>query len=206
MTKFEFDVNKINRIKTYLRMKYESFCIDLKAEAALSNLSLEGIDLKSGTFISGGAIASLLLDESVNDFDVYFTDNNSMKYFNSLVNNSVTNLVKEINAEYHGAKINGLMITSNAITLKNNFQLITKTCGEPKDVTSTFDYEHCRAYYIPAEDKLFISPLTYNCIMNKKLVIHNKEALHNREQKFIDRGWSKYKQMIEENENSKLRI
>jgi hypothetical protein len=206
MTKFEFDVNKINQIKTYLKLKYESFCLDLKAESALSGKNLDHVDLKAGTFISGGAIVSLLLDEPVNDFDVYFTDNNSMKYFNSLVNNSVTNLVKEINAEYHGAKINGLMITSNAITLKNNFQLITKTCGEPKDVTSTFDYEHCRAYYIPAEDKLFISPLTYNCIMNRKLVIHNKEALHNREQKFIDRGWSKYKQMIEENQNSKLRI
>lgn len=191
MKKYEFDVDKINLVKKYLKLKYESFCLDLMAESALSGSKLENVSLTSGTYIAGGAIASLLLNEPVNDFDVYFTDDNTCKYFNNLVNNSVEGLVKDINENYFGTLIKGKVITSNAITLKNNFQLITKLSGEPKHVTSTFDFEHCRAYYVPAEDKLFISPLTYNCIMNRKLMVHNKDTYStNRLNKFRDRGWT----------------
>lgn len=192
MSDVKFDVDLIGKVKKHLKWKYISMINDIRAEIALMGGDVEGLDLINGTFISGGSIVSLLLNEPVNDYDMYFTNETTMNFFTDWVTAKTNNkMVQDVNANYDGFLLKGKVITPNAITLTNKFQMITVLCGEPKIVTDTFDYEHCRAFYVPAEDKLFISPNTYTCIMNKKLVKHGPERKHSREDKFIKRGWSK---------------
>lgn len=195
MSDVKFDVELINKVKFHLKYKYLSLMSDMLAEKSLidGEVNEKVVDeLQSGTFISGGCIASLLLNEPVNDYDMYFTNETSMNFFKEWVTTKTNNkMVKDVNGNYDGFILKGKVITPNAITLSNKFQMITVLYGEPKTVTDTFDYEHCRAFYIPSDNKLFISPSTYNCIMNKKLVKRGPERKYSREDKFIKRGWSK---------------
>jgi hypothetical protein len=98
--------------------------------------------------------------------------------------------VKDINPNYNGVIVNGKLITSNAITLYNDLQLITMM--NATQIESTFDYLHCRPYYDISENKYYISQKQLNVISNKKLIVNNQHSTpaKHREEKFLKRGWT----------------
>ena len=81
-------------------------------------------------FLTGGAIGSLLRGEEPNDYDVYFIHFNAanrvVKLFTE--DSSYKNMVEVFDEKYRDVvgHLSGMMITENAVTLKNRVQLITK--------------------------------------------------------------------------------
>lgn len=191
MSDVEFDLDLINRVKNHLKWKCNSFKCDLQAAKALQGCDDASLNLKKGWFIAGGAIVSLLQGEEPNDYDMYFESNDWCTYYSDTVQNKKYDYLIANVGSYANMPVDGKLVTTNAITLNNNFQLITKLTGQPTDVTKSFDYEHCRAYYIPETHVLYMTKLTYNCIMQKRLVKHNvnPDASYSRESKFMNKGW-----------------
>lgn len=147
-----------------------------------------------GYFVSGGCFATLLQEEEPKDVDIWFINEQIGKRVIELYTNdtSYMNEVAVWDEKYRDVKghASGMMITENAVTLKNGIQLITKHYGTPQEVRKTFDFVHCMPYYSAADDKLYISREQYNCCVNKCLVVNNKENFTQwREHKFRKRGY-----------------
>lgn len=147
-------------------------------------------------FVSGGCIGSLLRGEKVNDYDVYFVTEGKARNLLRLYHEdpSYMNQVETYNEKYRDVPGHpqGKLITENATTLKNGIQLITKHYGFPDSIRKTFDFVHCKPYYVPSEDKLYISREQFDLNMFKKLKINNVECFStekNRSVKFLERGW-----------------
>lgn len=158
-------------------------------------------------FISGGAIANLIADEEINDYDYHFTDKESLDkiydYFDSQVGVVIHHKdgVKGAKA-YKSYRGNTVIITDNAITL-NEFQFILKDYGEPEDVVSKFDFVHCMGYYIPKDNELVVEYDTYVHCKAKSLRFNKMSdtpvTSFYRYVKFVERGWKSFR-----NEESKL--
>jgi len=144
-------------------------------------------------FLSGGAIASLLQGEEINDLDLYFTDLFTQNRFVDMLKSSYNmEYIKDVDEKYSEVfGVNGKMITSQAITMKSKHSFITMCYGSPEEVKKTFDFKHCMPHYSIAENKLYISPLQYWCIVYKMLYINTTPKAW-RIQKFIDRGYKVY--------------
>ena len=154
-----------------------------------------GRSMNDGYFVSGGCIGSLIRGEIPKDYDIYFCDESFAKPIISLYTEdpSYQNEVAVVEEKYRDAitNVNGMCITENAVTLKNGLQLITKHYGEPEVIRDTFDFVHCKPYYFPKTDKLYISEEQYDLNIDKKLKVNNTYNLTtHREFKFKERGWT----------------
>jgi len=152
-------------------------------------------------FISGGLIASLLVGEPPNDVDIFFKAKDEQelfkKIYSDILKNDVAVYSKYVTKPY--AKDTSSGFTANAINLnpdkysQTKYQLILCQVGDPEDVTSSFDFVHCQAYYDWIQNSLYISPLIYKCCVNK--ILYNphtsQKFLHSpkRIKKFMDRGF-----------------
>lgn len=150
-------------------------------------------DKISGSYyVSGGAIASLLLQEAPKDFDVYCREKVLASRLLSTLKPFIDN-IKDVDERYREVncwKVPGKMVTENSITMSNNMSFIAMQSGEPHQIKSTFDFLHCTPHYDIANDKLYISRAQYDAIMSKTLVVNNPaEVTEWRMKKFIDRGW-----------------
>jgi len=166
--------------------------------------------VKNNAFIAGGCIPSMLMDEWVNNYDVYFTSSvvaaAVREYYDKevvfMLNNSnpsaytfkleETKDYKKITCKEEVTK-NGftpVFITKNAITLTDKIQLITKFTGEPCDVVKNFDWAHLRSYY--KYPKLHLDPDVYRLITEKDLVYTGSAyplSSMIRMQKYTKKGW-----------------
>lgn len=148
-------------------------------------------------FVSGGCTASLLNGETPNDYDVYLRDKTSADNIISLYKlESYKSEVATYEDKYRevAAFVDGaaekLLITENAMTLKNGIQVIIKHYGEPAQVRKTFDYVHCLPYYDSKTDKFHISREQYDCCIKKILKPNNNNPTSSsRLNKFIMRGY-----------------
>lgn len=129
-------------------------------------------------YVCGGCIASLVNDEEVSDYDVYFK--------------------KEMFAETASVSFDTrqdgvLSNTGNAITLSNKIQLITKFSGEPEYVIDKFDFHHTQCCYDCGTGKLHLTDTVEATIKDKALVYTGSEYAVStllRIPKYIKRGWS----------------
>lgn len=166
----------------------------IKFEIMTFTMTIQKLSLSKSFFVSGGCIGSLLRGESVNDYDVYFFNRSEGEQIVKLYSEdpSYKNEVAIYDEKYRDVGgPSGMLITENAVTLKNKIQLITKHYGTPSEIRSTFDFMHCLPYYDSRDDKLYISREQYDLNVNKKLKINNKysQTTH-RENKFLKRGWT----------------
>lgn len=187
---------KIKSVKEMIKIETESFLNQLSEFYSIGVFE----DTVKSIFISGGCIASLLQGEKVNDYDLYFKNEDVMKDIKMIyTKTSLKEQVQDVSENYREVfGEDGKLITENAITLKNGVQLITKHFGHPDKLRKTFDYVHCMPYYDFEEDKLYISRVQYDAIINKKLIWNMTEtdgafpkiAGHFREFKFKKRGYT----------------
>ena len=90
--------------------------------------------LSEKTFIAGGAIASLVLDEEPKDFDVWFHD---IEAWNAVI--TAMPMAPDRTSKYSFTyTVNGRV-----------FQLVRSRLGSPEKVTKTFDFRHTQAYFDP---------------------------------------------------------
>ncbi len=99
-----------------------------------------------GSFIAGGSIASIVLDEKVNDYDIWFETEYAWKH--------ATRLAKEA-ACLKDSKVKIIVETKMAVTIRIEgvepvYQLIRARIGNYEEVVEQFDFKHAHAAYLPA--------------------------------------------------------
>lgn len=186
-----------------------------------------------GTFMTGGCIASMLLGEDVNDFDIYCKDfetaediaiyyaaqynthyltrgePKSITYGESQIMNidgdkerrlvirgadtyPIRRFPKRLDAEGLDLKYQPVCFTSNAITLSDNIQLITRFQGEPSEIHRNFDFVHCFNSYDPETNSLDLKEEALQSLLARRLIYRGSlypfASIH-RMLKFVKRGW-----------------
>ncbi len=85
-----------------------------------------------------------------------------------------------------------LFLSSNAITLNNNIQIVIRFYGEPETIHKNYDFAHTKAYWTARENEIHISKEVYETTINKTLLytgsLYPVCSLF-RLRKFIHRGW-----------------
>lgn len=178
-------------------------------------------DVMDSYMVTGGCITSMLLGEEISDFDVYIQDPNvaiklCQYYLRDTVN---TPVAVKLNSTGDGVELfiqsfgvvdqdisdyldkNKLktktpyapvMITTNAISLNNQIQIITRFTGTPEQIHSNFDFIHCTNYYTP-KDGLVLNVPALQAILSKELkYVGSKYPICSvfRLRKFIKREWT----------------
>ena len=188
------------RIKEHLGNKVNEWVNTLPFE-------LRGEVIKN-CFVTGGSIVSLLLGDTVNDYDIYFTKEEvALKVALHYAKGKVAELTPapgtvSITVGSSGIWLNNKeklqpyepkCITGNAISLNDKVQLITKFVMTPDEVHKNFDFVHCTCYYDPFSDNLVVPSDAAVSIMTKELKYRGSLyplASIIRTRKFIKRGWS----------------
>lgn len=208
--------------------------------------------VKDSVFVSGGCIASMLLNEDINDYDLYFTDSKvlhqlvehyvQISNMKSTKNNKVSMIEVIDNGNSVEIKIKSaglatssneeednplddydyfegrpeaatteymskirynkrtferrrgylpLMFTSNAVSLSDDVQIITRFVGSPDEVHKNFDFIHATNTF-SYKDGLTLRPEAVESILMKELRYNGSlypVAAMFRMRKFIQRGW-----------------
>lgn len=190
-------------------------------ENYLNNLKKDNPELcseiKSKLFIAGGAITSLILGETPNDIDFYINNEDNKfdrieklkqyyydKYISkNLVEKNENSKAKLVSLDdsypphfYKNLNpVNDFDLefwSPSAITLKNKYQIITRSCDNPSETIDSFDFSHCVGYYSFSDDVLFISNEMYKSISTKTLFYRTSLYPFSailRMKKFLTRGW-----------------
>ena len=220
---------------------------------------LESIDdaeikkvIKDNTIITGGALVSLLTNQEVNDYDVYFKTREAVLkvaqyYVNKFNETHKTSATLEQEYEKDGGghetdklvpngKINifisskGVLadedaetvtdetepilpeedeqeekepiekpkyrpvyLTSNAITLSDQIQIVIRFWGEVEEIHKNYDFAHCTCAWSSWDNELSLPTKALECIINKELYyMGSKYPLCSiiRSRKFISRGYT----------------
>lgn len=159
-------------------------------------------EIRSHVIVTGGCIVSMLRDEKVNDFDIYFDDKDIAKKiaeyytesseiketkngFTILLNNLIQNKKKTYK------KYSVKCITTNAITLSDDIQIITRFVGSPEEIHKNFDFVHTTNYW--KNGKIYYNVDALESIITKELkyvgTLYPVASVF-RSKKFIGRGWS----------------
>lgn len=202
---------KLKTVKKILRGSFAAYVKSIKNERIAKLVHRHG-------YITGGAIVSLLLGEEVNDLDVYFDDIDAAV---EIVNYYAEAFKRADTVEYLGdahvrsdgegvevfvdydtgfirnknvkEKYAPVLLTSNAISLTNNVQLITRFVGTPEKVHKNYDFVHCTNVYIPYTDELRLNQRAIESILTKELrYMGSKYPICSviRSRKYIKRGWT----------------
>ena len=162
-------------------------------------------------FVAGGAIASLINDDKVNDLDIYFKSPEALSRLVNLLNTSDLGYPFELetytddNLVYrsdlgsfnaiHRPHKNDLGITfySRAAISMGDVQLIVKYAGDPDKVVESFDFAHCQGYYDISEENLVVSHKALECLHFKHLLYTGSEypvSAVFRVKKYLNRGYT----------------
>ena len=196
--------------------------------------------IEKDVIFTGGCIASMLLKEEVNDFDVYFKTRNTaesvanyyIKKFNSTNTTSKAEIVLEndrikiyipaagvatedgnqelLESPFDNAvdalseadsismpesdekeKYRVVFLSSNAITLSNDIQIVVRFYGDVSEIHKNYDFAHCTNYWT-SESGLVLNVDALEALMTKELVyMGSKYPLCSiiRTRKFIKRGF-----------------
>jgi len=103
--------------------------------------------------------------------------------------------VGEIKANNTGkrAKYRVQYITSNAITLSDQIQIVLRFQGEPEEIHKNYDFVHCTNYWVSDSKNLVLRKEALECILSRELrYIGSRYPLCSviRLRKFITRGWT----------------
>lgn len=83
-------------------------------------------------------------------------------------------------------------ITSNAITLANKIQIVTRFYGEVEEIHKNYDFAHCTCAWSSWDNEVFLPPKALECIINKELYyIGSLYPLCSivRTRKYLERGY-----------------
>lgn len=211
--------------------------------------------IKDNTIITGGALVSLLTNQEINDYDVYFKTRGAVlkvaqyyvKKFNETHNTEAV-LKEEYKRDDEGNETNELVsdgkinifikskgvladedaktitdetepmlpdeelleqaekekeiskpkyrlvyLTSNAITLSDQIQIVIRFWGEVEEIHKNYDFAHCTCAWSSWDNELSLPTKALECIINKELYyMGSKYPLCSiiRSRKFISRGYT----------------
>ena len=85
-----------------------------------------------------------------------------------------------------------VFMSSNAITLSDDIQLVIRFYGDPETIHDNYDFLHCTNYWLSSDKKVHVNPDALECILTKELKYNGSKyplASIIRTRKFIQRGW-----------------
>lgn len=245
---------------TGMRSRNINLVITNKVKHWLDSLPIELREqVKNDVVVTGGSIASLLLGEPVNDYDIYFKTKKSVvaickhyieqflrtrgellsavnpieitlrdgltdslgrervridvrsqgvvseneqpfayRYFEGDASGDRVEMTQYIDAIF-GEKVTQeelpsyrpKFLSSNAITLSHDVQLIIRFWGGPEQIHENFDFVHCMNYWTPGEG-VVLRQDALESLMSRTLLYHG--SLYPicsliRTRKFVERGW-----------------
>jgi hypothetical protein len=200
---------KLKTIKQIVSAKFNSWANSITDER-VRKMVMEN------TVITGGCLVSLLTNEKVNDFDLYFRNHDTClavaEYYARAFPNDVSirdedgritiqttpQVVYQGDEEAsdeseEGETYTTVYFSSNAITLTGKVQIVVRFYGEPGEIHANYDFVHCTCYWSSWDEKLVTPVEALNAIMGKELVyVGSKYPLCSliRIRKFIARGWT----------------
>ncbi|MGG4380209.1 hypothetical protein ABEW22_19295 [Bacillus velezensis] len=215
-------IEELNKIKTKLKAKLESFTSSIKDNRIKEFLKKHG-------YISGGSIASLIKGECPKDYDIFIDSKEALKeiidYYGSLHNSHVSNKNDKLcllESENDGKLRLGLtrefvksfedndemlpiVFSQRAITFPSQIQLIINNGESPLETINKFDFIHTMSFYNPSEDKFFIKEESLKAIKQNRLIYNlqgtNPIGSAKRLLRFVKRGWE-----IDNKEHMKLML
>jgi hypothetical protein len=242
---------KAKTIKLVLREKIDQWLDSIKDEDLRK-------EINNNCIVTGGAIASMLLQEDVNDYDIYFTNKDTAKkvaehYVEQFKKNPPSTfkngdriipisvveeddrikiVVKsqgiaseEGTKEYQYFEATGMddpssdafiahatnilknndrrksndvgykpiFLSSNAITLSDDIQLVIRFYGSPDEIHENYDFVHCTNYWVSSTNELVLRPEALESLLTKELIyVGSRYPLASliRTRKFIKRDFS----------------
>ena len=122
--------------------------------------------LKKNIIVTGGSIPSMLLNEPINDYDIYIDDVDvCVDLVNYYVKGHLNKKDKIRKRDDGGVEIfiksEGILklkpdeekeyqliyVTSNAITLSDHVQVVTRFTGNPEEIHKNYDFIHATNYW-----------------------------------------------------------
>lgn len=167
---------KAKQIKKLLKGLVDNYCDSIDNEKVVEII-------KNNTYITGGCIPSMLIDEYVNDFDFYFYHK---------ADADVVKKYYETRTEYSKDKYKIKLITDNSINLTDKVQFVIKFTDTPEVVINNFDWAHIKSYF-EYPDKLNLVEDVYKFIIEKELVYTGSQYPVSsllRTRKFLKKGWT----------------
>jgi hypothetical protein len=85
-----------------------------------------------------------------------------------------------------------VFLSSNAITLSNDIQLVIRFYGEPEEIHENYDFVHCTNYWLSSDREVHVNADALECTLTKELKYNGSKyplASIIRTRKFIQRGW-----------------
>lgn len=185
--------------------------------------------VQKDTYIAGGAIASLIHYDRPKDYDLFFTNKESMnkviQYFVNQHNirfagtnkkNKINTIIDEngkikllqsrefvVSDDEDNKEMNPVVFSSRAISFPNRIQLIIDADDEETKTYHRFDFVHSMSNYVPKDNTLNVPEYVLRVIENNELVYNiqgtNPVGSARRLLRFIERGWK-----ISRKEHNKL--
>lgn len=136
-------------------------------------------EVKTSLIVTGGCIVSLLLNEPVNDYDIYFLDQ------------EVLDKVKIFFIDKKEGKYKLLHNSGNALTLSDDIQIITRFVGTIEDIHSNFDFVHATNYWTYLTGMVLNQPALESILTKQLSYVGSKYPVSSiyRVRKFLERGW-----------------
>jgi hypothetical protein len=175
-------------------------------------------EVKNNYILTGGAIASMLMGDLPNDYDVYIANVDvaeklALYYVKQLTGGDLTDVKVEKSKGRVEVKITSsgvldrkdmgkepqdsgkyrvLLITSNAITLSNNLQIVLRFVGPAKKIHKNYDFVHATNYYTKATGLVLHQEALESILARELKYVGSLYPVCSvfRIKKFINRGWT----------------
>lgn len=174
-------VNRITQAKNSLLQTYNMKMSQLQ-DPKLTAM------FRQDCIISGGCISSIIVGKPINDIDVYAKKSTSIKLISDYLLAS-PDIIKKGDDSYELGDTKPL-VTNNAITLVNDVQFI-RIMSDEQGARQHFDFVHCMPWYDIHANKLYISQMQYDSIMQLLLIpnLSLEKIKRRRVDKYIQKGW-----------------
>lgn len=149
-----------------------------------------GMINKDKFVLAGGCFTSWYHGESPKDHDVFILGCNGTKLRPDQWSQMSDDRYEFGDANYLNAMNHKAKIVDVVLDKKTNVQYIMTQYKTREELIKHFDVEHACVSYTPADDKLYINPLAFDCIKNKKLMAHDGNISHWRKHKFGLKGFT----------------
>lgn len=171
---------------------------------------------RQNTIVTGGSIASMLLGEPINDFDIYFKTKEATlavaEYYAGkldpafeakvidgedrvttfIPSSGIASLQENAKKAKKRKKYRVGFISENAITLTDKIQIITRFFGEPTEIHNNYDFIHAQCYWNHKNQHLELPAKALEYMMCRSLLYTGSLypiASIFRIKKFLERGW-----------------
>lgn len=153
-----------------------------------------GEELEKATGSDNGAVRCFVRSKGIADEDENGGSKLSYNFESTADEDEAMGMDRESEetAEDSKEKYRPRFITSNAISLSNKIQIVTRFYGEVEEIHKNYDFVHCTCAWSSWDNEVFLPAKALECIINKELYyVGSKYPLCSiiRTRKYIERGY-----------------